>query len=161
MELIQYKKLLSFTFIYLNLKKDLFIARSIYPFLKIIKFLISSKNTGVFLPINFELNTQIFFSFWIDGFISNFKRSRWLFIRNFNLSTLPSVLLNFTENGNITKEIKHKQLPLINITGNNHNYIYADYFFKDTFFLDYYTNYLDNIYFYIYLLKYLKRYKNV
>lgn len=156
-----YKKFFIFSFLYLNCNKFCITYKTIYSSLNILKFLSLNSNFGIFLPTYFKINSSIFYSFWIDGFISNFKVIRWFFIEIFNLKYLPVILFNFTEVFSITLEIKNKQLPLINLTSFNFNYLYSDYSFKGLFNKEKKTNQYDNIYFFIFIFKHLKYYKKI
>jgi len=149
-----YKKLINFSFFisysYYKSYKD------IYSFIKIFNFIYSNKNTKVFLNDNFNLNDNIFISFWKNGFISNFKVFKWCFLKNIFLKSLSSIIINLTDIKNINKEIKIKNLPLINLTS-----------FRTEKLNDFYLNTnskinnTDNVYFYIILLKTIIKHKNV
>jgi len=149
-----YKKFINFSFfIFHNFHRSY---KNIYYFSKIFNFIYFSKNFKVFLEENFDLNDNIFISFWKNGLISNFKVFRWCLLKNFFLKGLSSIIINLTDIKNINKEIKTKNLPLISLTS-----------FKTDKSNDFYIhinskiNNIDNVYFYIILLKTISKHKNV
>lgn len=155
-----YKKLFRFSFYYFN-NLNLYLSYNILlSFVKIIKFLISIKNFGIFLPNHFKINTENLFSIWVNGLITNFQVIKFYILKSFFLKKLPLILINLTENKIITVEIKKKNLPIINL---NNNYFNSNYFI-DYFFINNLTPYqitIDNVFFYFFLFRSIKSYQNV
>jgi iron only hydrogenase large subunit-like protein len=82
-----------------------------------------------------------------------------LFVKFFFCKKLPSLFINLTENNYISKEIKNKNIPLINffkISTNNRKNL-GDYFLYNVGFL---VN-IDILFFFIKVFKFIKFYKNV
>jgi len=147
-------KLLKFQFNFI-LEKNKINFFHLNNFFKILKFLWCIKRLKVFINEYFFINDNTYVSFWIPGFISNYKCLKWLYLSHSFVKSLPYILINLTFNKEIFKEIKDKNLPLINLHFNNGN-DYYDYFFHKN--IDYN---IDNIYFYILLINKIKNYKNV
>ncbi len=156
--LILYIKLFKFK-LFFNSSRTIINQFSFLNFLKIFKFLKNLKDFGVFIPENFFFQNNWIFSFWKKGFISNFKILKWFFINFFFSKKFPSLIINLTENNFISKEVKNKNIPLINffkISKNNKKNL-GDYFLYDVGFL---VN-IDILFFYIKVFKFIKFYKNV
>jgi len=153
-----YFKLFKFKLFFNNLKV-LLNQNLILNFINIFKILLNFKNFGVFIPDSFDFKNNWIFSFWKKGFISNFKILKWFFINFFFSKKFPSLIINLTENNFISKEVKNKNIPLINffkISKNNKKNL-GDYFLYDVGFL---VN-IDILFFYIKVFKFIKFYKNV
>jgi hypothetical protein len=149
-------KLFNFSIFLLNIQERFY--KNIYNFLQILKFILLVKNFNIFLPTNFKLNNFIFFSLWIDGFITNFKILRWKYFKLLKSKYLSNILINLTWNECISSEIKKKKIPLISLN-NSHSFnkYYFDYALTEgNLFL---KNNIDNIYYYIFLFSTLKLYK--
>ena len=156
--LILYVKLFRFK-LFFNNSRSLLNQFSFLNFLKIFKFLKNLKNFGVFIPEIFFFQNNWIFSFWKKGFISNFKTLKWFFVKLFFCKKLPSLIINLTENNYISKEVKNKNIPLINffkISTNNKKNL-GDYFLYNVGFL---VN-IDILFFFIKVFKFIKFYKNV
>jgi len=156
--LILYIKLFRFK-LFFNNSRSLLNQFSFLNFLKIFKFLKNLKNFGVFIPEIFFFQNNWIFSFWKKGFISNFKTLKWFFVKLFFCKKLPSLIINLTENNYISKEVKNKNIPLINffkISTNNKKNL-GDYFLYNVGFL---VN-IDILFFFIKVFKFIKFYKNV
>jgi len=156
--LLSYRKLFSFSYVYihrysiLNIKKDLTI------FLKIIKFLNTLKTFGIFLPASFSVLNETFFSFWVPGCISNFGTYKWYLVDIVPLGFLPYILINLTPDINISLEIKNSQRPLLSIFNDNSN-IYEDFFFQNNSFINYFSIHYDTVYFFLFMFNFLKAYR--
>lgn len=153
-----YKKLFSFSFYYVNPTILNFKFLDFLYLVRLFKFLFLSKNIKVFLPKNFNIFNNIFISFWKNGFISNFYILRWLLVKRFSLKLLPSILINLTSDEYINSEIKKMNLPLISLNNFTSNIRY-DFFINNKEHII--KNNLDNIYFFIFLFTFFKKYKNV
>jgi len=148
--------------LFFNNTKNLLNNNQIFNFIKIFKLFLNLKNFGIFIPDTFFIESNWIFSFWKKGFISNFKLMRWYFLDFFFLKKLPCFLINLTNNNIISKEIKKKDFPLINIFKiilhkKNTNKNIGDYFLYNSGFL---LN-LDLLFFFIKLFHFFKKYKNV
>ena len=142
-------------------KLDLKINKNIHiNSIKIFKLLLNINNFGVFINKNLKIESDWIFPFWKNGFISNFLNLRWYFIQFFFLKKLPIFIINLTQNSIISLETINQNIPLINffkISSFTKNKNIGDYFFSNFYF---FKN-LDNIFFIIKILKYIKKYKNV
>jgi len=142
-------------------KLDLRINKNIHiNTIKIFKLLLNINNFGVFINKNLKIENNWIFPFWKNGFISNFLNLRWYFIHFFFLKKLPIFIINLTQNPIISLETINKNIPLINFfktSAFTKKKNIGDYFFSNFFFF----KSLDNIFFIIKILKYIKKYKNV
>lgn len=153
-----YKKLFSFSFYYVNPIISNFKFLNFLYLVRLFKFFFLSKNIKIFLPKNFNIFNNIFISFWKNGFISNFYILRWLLVKRFSLKSLSSILINLTSDEYINSEIKKMNLPLISLSNFTSNIRY-DFFINNKEHII--KNNLDNIYFFIFLFTFFKKYKNV
>jgi hypothetical protein len=83
---------------------------------------------------------------------------RWLLVKRFSLKSLSSILINLTSDEYINSEIKKMNLPLISLSNFTSNIRY-DFFINNKEHII--KNNLDNIYFFIFLFTFFKKYKNV
>lgn len=155
---IVYKKLLNFSFFFFNVKKKRLTYSLSINFFKIIKILFYINNFKIFIKNNFDFYDNVFIPFWINGFVTNFNSSKWIFFKKLRIKKLPNILINLTGNCVIDIEIQKKKLPLINLNNMDEN-INADYFITDMYSLDY--NCLDHTFFFVLLFKSFKDYRNV
>jgi hypothetical protein len=148
-----YKKFLTFNFLFSFKKIKLYL--NFHYFLKVFNFIYQSKRIKIFIPENFNINNDLYISFWKNGFISNFNVIKWCFLNILFIKKLPLILINLTNIKNIYKEIKIKNLPLINLMFNKSDF--------DDFFLinDIKIKNLDITYFYIILFNFIKKFKDV
>lgn len=152
-----YKKLFSFSFIYIHKYSMFSIKKNLNSFFKIIKFLNSINFFGVFIPYFFSITNNLFFSFWMNGFISNFSIYKWYIIDVNPINFLPYVLINLTFNLNISVEIKNNQRPFISLLSPSG--IYEDFFFSNNLYVKQFVCHYDTIYFFIFLFNFIKVYK--
>jgi hypothetical protein len=80
------------------------------------------------------------------------------YVNKVTIGKLPFIILNLTKNKFIDIEIKLKKLPLINFNSFSIHLNY-DYFLENK--LNIFKNNIDNIYYFIFLLKYINKFKNV
>ena len=133
----------------------------IFNLLKIIKILIFLKNFTIFIPEILNIKSNWIFSIWKKGFISNFLNLKWFFNNTYFLKKLPTIIINLTDNKTISLEVLKKNIPLINIFKINNKLFniknLGDYFLnKNNFSMT-----LDNIFLFINIFKFIKKYKNV
>ena len=150
--------ILNFSFYYVNPIISNFKFLNFLYLVRLFKFFFLSKNIKIFLPKNFNIFNNIFISFWKNGFISNFYILRWLLVKRFSLKSLSSILINLTSDEYINSEIKKMNLPLISLSNFTSNIRY-DFFINNKEHII--KNNLDNIYFFIFLFTFFKKYKNV
>jgi hypothetical protein len=79
-------------------------------------------------------------------------------VKRFSLKSLSSILINLTSDEYINSEIKKMNLPLISLSNFTSNIRY-DFFINNKEHII--KNNLDNIYFFIFLFTFFKKYKNV
>lgn len=79
-------------------------------------------------------------------------------MKRFSLKSLSSILINLTSDEYINSEIKKMNLPLISLSNFTSNIRY-DFFINNKEHII--KNNLDNIYFFIFLFTFFKKYKNV
>ena len=154
--ILNYRKLFFFSFFYLS-QKNSSPFKILVSFIRIIKFLNCIQKFFIFLPSTFNMNTAIFQSCWMDGYITNFRHVRWHLLGFIRIQKLPSILLNLTSNLKISFEITKKKLPLISLYKNT--YFYNDYSVTGNSF--FFKNNLDHTYFFIFLLNFIKKFQNV
>lgn len=158
LNLILYKKLLNFSFIFFKVKNNLTKKNRSFTFIKIIKFLFSINNFNIFIDDSLIINDKLFISYWINGLITNFSTYKFNLFKKINIKKLSNIIINLTDNYIINIEIQKKKLPLIYLNKLNLNANF-DYYIKDNEMIS--INTLDNSFFFILLFKSFKKYKDV